>query len=434
MDASDQFGGMAGHSFMPQQSPVHPQGATHGQGPPTYPQYSATAPSTAPRSVRPPNRRLVTDILNALATPPREIRKPVWKSERRLPPIKVGTPVPRPEPEPLSPVLKRTEPPARSTRSTRNRGATLSEQPEELEALPMPMPTRTRGRSRRDRSPHSAVSSTADESRITRSQSVSTTAGVLPASDDRPSSRGNVKVEPSTPAGFVDDVSEAPQELPSGVRMTRKRRGTLHTLPQPPGKRRRQHSTADQDMDDTGTPPPKPKTVLATRNFHKLSATIMNDINSHKHASYFANLVRDKDAPGYSDIIKHPQNLKSIRTAIAAGTRAVNSAVAAMDSPSTPTSKTTAADGSTTVELDRTEDIIPPKGIVNAAQLEKEVCRMFANAVMFNPGEDGMVSDTREMFEDIDAKIQEWRGAEKESGAPGTDGEEEISFGKRRKL
>ena len=57
---------------------------------------------------------------------------------------------------------------------------------------------------------------------------------------------------------------------------------------------------------------------------------------------------------------------------------------------------------------------------------------MFANAVMFNPGEDGMVSDTREMFEDIEAKLAQWRGAEKEAGE-GDGGDEEIK-GKRRKL
>ena len=150
----------------------------------------------------------------------------------------------------------------------------------------------------------------------------------------------------------------------------------------------------------------------------------MNDINSHKHASYFANLVRDKDAPGYSEIIKQPQHLKSLRTAIAMGAKAVNAAVAAMESPSG------VSDGVTTVELERTEDLCPPKAIVNGAQLEKEVMRMFANAVMFNPGEDGMVSDTREMCEEVEAKIREWRGAEKEAG----EGEEEEGKGKRRKL
>lgn len=218
--------------------------------------------------------------------------------------------------------------------------------------------------------------------------------------------------------------------------MTRKRRGTLQSQPQPPPKRTRQQSP-DHDPEDKGTSPARPSTVVATRNFHKISATIMNDINSHKHASYFANPVRDKDAPGYAEIIRQPQNLKSIRAAINAGTKAVNAATAALDSPptsGTPTvsaPKATAVDGSTTVELERTADLLPPKAIVNGAQLEKEIMRMFANAVMFNPGEDGMVSDTREMFEDVEAKLSQWRGAEKEAG----DGEfEEESKGKRRKL
>ena len=407
---------------MPRESP------THVQRPP-YPQYSPEAPATAPKSVRPAHPRIVTDIIAALATPPRSQRRPVWKIERRPQPIKVGTPVPRPDPEPLSPVLKRNEPAARFTRSTRNRAASVAEQSTELE---LPRTTRGRGRTKRDRSPHSAVSSTADESaRMTRSHSVSTAAGALPTSDDRPGSRGNVKVEPSTPAGFVEKP-ELLHEVPSGGRMTRKRRGTLQSQPQPPPKRKRQHSPAgpsERESENLGTPPPRSNTVTATRNFHKLSATIMNDINSHKHASYFSNPVRDKDAPGYSEIIKQAQNLKSIRTSITAGTKAVNAAASTLDSPS---ATATGADGSTSVELERTVDLVPPKAIVNASQLEKEIVRMFANAVMFNPGEDGMVSDTREMFEDIDAKIQEWRGAEKDSGENEIV-EEEVK-GKRRKL
>ncbi|KAI7576771.1 hypothetical protein KC343_g22048 [Hortaea werneckii] len=168
---------------------------------------------------------------------------------------------------------------------------------------------------------------------------------------------------------------------------------------------------------------------------------MMNDIASHKHAVYFSQGVRDKDANGYSDIIKQPQHLKSIRAAITAGTRAVNAGAAAstaaatsssttphqpppsVDSPSaaaptTPSvlSASKAPDGSTTFELERSVDLLPPKAIVNAAQLEKEVYRMFANAVMFNPGEDGLVADTREMFADVERGMREWRGAESSSG------------------
>lgn len=386
---------------------------------------------------------MVSDIIAALATPPRQQqRKAVWKSEKRLPPITGGTPVPRPEIEPLSPLTSRTEPTGRATRSTRNRPSTFSEQPEETDGLSVP--ARSRARRKRERSPLSVVSSTADESaRMTRSQSVSTTAGALPPSDDRPGSRGNVKAEPSTPAAFVEDTPDTTQEPASVGRMTRKRRGTLQSH-QPPTKRKRHESSFGipehvEDYDDLGTPPPRSNTVIATRNFHKLSATLMNDINSHKHASYFANPVRDRDAPGYSEIIKQPQNLKGIRAAISAGTRAIAAAATAGESPSvaeTPGRNTYPATGEATLELERSEDVEPPKAIVNAGQLEKEVMRMFANAVMFNPGQDGLVGFTREMMEDVEAKIREWRG---EAGGNGGGGEEEeveeeSGKGKRRRM
>ncbi|KAF2862558.1 hypothetical protein K470DRAFT_255847 [Piedraia hortae CBS 480.64] len=157
------------------------------------------------------------------------------------------------------------------------------------------------------------------------------------------------------------------------------------------------------------TPTAAAPTITATRNFHKVTAAIMNDISSHKHASYFAGPVRDKDASGYSEIVKQPQHLKSIRVAITAGSRTV----AATATSTSPKSVNTRYEGATTttVDLPRTEDLLPPKAIVNSTQLEKEVYRMFANAVMFNPGDDGMVAKAREMFDDVEAKFKEWRGA-----------------------
>ena len=87
---------------------------------------------------------------------------------------------------------------------------------------------------------------------------------------------------------------------------------------------------------------------------------------------------------------------------------------------------------------------MPPRGVVNGAQLEKEVLRVLANAVMFNPGEDGMVLEAREMWEYAEAIIGDWRGAEREVGAgnvgagSGVAGEveeeEKEGRGKRRKV
>lgn len=159
----------------------------------------------------------------------------------------------------------------------------------------------------------------------------------------------------------------------------------------------------------------------------------MEDIKSHKHGGYFVNAVRDKDAPGYIDIIKVPQNLKSIRAAITAGSKTVANA-ATSTSPSA-----SGADG--TVELERSVYLIPPKAIVNAAQLEKEVMRMLANAIMFNPGEDGLVSDTREMADHVESQIRQWRGFETErekeeveEEAGGAAVEDEGRSAKRRKV
>lgn len=181
--------------------------------------------------------------------------------------------------------------------------------------------------------------------------------------------------------------------------------------------------------------------VIANRNFNRLSATIMNDIQSHKHASLFSNPVRDRDAEGYSDIIKRPQDLKSIRAAITAGNRAVNAA-STSDYFASSTSAQRDAGGS--IVLPVSEDLAPPKAIVNSGQLEKEVMRMFANAVMFNPGDDDVVQDAREMADGVEGQIAKFREVERSSGMQPTLSErqseadvveeEETSVGKRRKV
>jgi hypothetical protein len=203
---------------------------------------------------------------------------------------------------------------------------------------------------------------------------------------------------------------------------------------------------------------------------------LMNDITAHKLASLFAKPITERDAPGYHNIVYRSQDLKSIKSAISSGSRAVvaiteaNSAVpedGVSPAPTGPASK-----GVATLWIESSEDVVPPKGIVNSAQLEKEVCRMFANAVMFNPdpkrgfgpafrtrsrrkiavakrasgrdetgegegGEDdedaaeadggGFVRDTREMFEAVEKSVGEWRAAER----VGEDGRTKVKEDRR---
>lgn len=239
-----------------------------------------------------------------------------------------------------------------------------------------------------------------------------------------------VKHEPSTPMDSSDMIRPTTEGTPNQ---------TSRRLP--PGKRKR-GAREDSEMTDAEAVPLHPRQdksiVLANRNFNRLSQTITNDIQSHKHASLFSNPVRDKDAEGYSDIIRRPQDLKSIRTAITAGTRAVNAAASA--------SSETQSQGGHPVTLPVSEELVPPKAIVNPAQLEKEVMRMFANAVMFNPGDEGVVADAREMAKDVEGLLAKFREVERGGvvAAPvlsevgtrvGSELEEEDGgVGKRRKV
>lgn len=203
----------------------------------------------------------------------------------------------------------------------------------------------------------------------------------------------------------------------------------------------------------------RPNHVFGSRNFPRTSATIMNDISGHKLASMFAKPITDREAPGYKDLIFRPQDLKSIKSAIVVGSKSLVSAAdcagvasasgevgspAAQPGGGTPNAKSVGA------WVPATTDVLPPKGIVNSAQLEKELMRMFANAVMFNPdpkrgfgpafrtrggsgdGEDededreedkggkeveedegGVVKDTREMYEAVERSVADWRAAER---------------------
>jgi hypothetical protein len=193
----------------------------------------------------------------------------------------------------------------------------------------------------------------------------------------------------------------------------------------------------------------------------------MNEVTAHKHASIFAKPLTERDAPGYKELIYRPTDLKTIKSAIHAGSRAIASASSesigtpgggdAGSPPSATPSK------NTVLTLPKTADLIPPKTIVNSAQLERELMRMFANAIMFNPNpaqergfgpsfplqrdidwerlerpsttdgatdddtatvqstaplgyqkfdDGGILSDTREMFDDVEKAVREWRVAE----------------------
>lgn len=306
--------------------------------------------------------------------------------------------------EPLSPVLVPANPPAVVKKPAPPKKEVTKPEPSKVTKTPK----RPAQRKRAGSTASSVVA------RSQRSQSVATVAS-------RADDFQHVKQEVATPIGGVDDVDEAdessfthPQSTP-GISQNQT------------GKRKRDAS----NMFESRPPPSSPPThVLWTRGFPKISASALESVSGHRNASTFAAPVKEKDAPGYSSRVLRPQDLKSIRSAINAGHRAATAAAPADMNSS-----------AVNVWLPISEELVPPKGIINNAQLEKELMRMFANAIMYNPDPDagvgrrlqdkgkapsgdvlgyeidvdGVVKDTRAMFADVEKIITNMRSAERRS-------------------
>ncbi|OJD23589.1 hypothetical protein ACJ73_05053 [Blastomyces percursus] len=249
---------------------------------------------------------------------------------------------------------------------------------------------------------------------------------------------------PSTPAGISDETEVE-------LRVSRRLKAPSQAqadefVPKGRGKRKRGPSEAE----DAIQPPTRQAAqyVQCTRNFPRTCAPIMNDIASHKYASIFAKPLTERDAPGYKSLIYRPQDIKSIKSAIHQGSKAVAAATEAINTTSGENTESPGpAQGLGTTPLKsnglllrRTAELTPPKGIVNSAQLEMELVRMFANAVMFNPtsektfgpsflmqsdwasregtqvsdmDEGGIINDTLEMYDDVEKAVSSWRAAER---------------------
>ncbi|KAF8416761.1 Bromodomain-containing protein [Tirmania nivea] len=165
--------------------------------------------------------------------------------------------------------------------------------------------------------------------------------------------------------------------------------------------------------------------VIATKKFQQLSSPLLHNISAHRFANLFMAPVGERVAPGYSRLVYRPMDLKTIKAAIKNGAAAVNQLTAANAStapidppttPSTPSSTTFAQTGQGYSLHPATTAIVPPKGIVNSAQLEKELFRMFANAVMYNKSNTEIVKETVEMGKEVERWVGEFRSAERVGG------------------
>ncbi|KAK4163689.1 hypothetical protein QBC43DRAFT_319054 [Cladorrhinum sp. PSN259] len=334
--------------------------------------------------------------------------------------------VPSPAVEPLSPVLRRT-----------SISSALTEQPKKApqslaDSVETPAPKRKTGRSRTQLSSQEEISPSTQKSQPA-DESIS-----QPASDrETPKIKDEVTTPPRT-TEVADTIDESTTGRHRASRATKRKRDDLSPTPS--------HSAKAQMADvarEGSAAPGAPNVVLWTRSFNKVSGSAMEQIVHHRSANMFAQPIREKDAPGYHKVILHPQDLKSIRAAINHGNRAAAHEAAALP----------AGDRGTSLWLPRTEELVPPKSIINSGQLDRELAHMFSNAIMYNPdpyhgpgpaflketyeagdGQDGgahqenvlgykvdefgVVKDARAMFVEVEKLLSELRSAEKMTAPP----------------
>lgn len=187
-----------------------------------------------------------------------------------------------------------------------------------------------------------------------------------------------VKREDATPKPLEDAGDTTADESASGRRHFASPRNA-----RPVGKRKRQDSATSEHRTTSESrsrlsllvPAGIPTHVLWTRGFPRVSASALEQIQSHKYANMFQNKIRPKEAPGYDGIIHKAQFLRNIQKAISSGHKAAAAAAAALPDGDP---------GTSSVWLPISEDLVPPRAIINSAQLERELVHMFANAIMYN--------------------------------------------------
>ncbi|KAL8964456.1 MAG: hypothetical protein Q9183_004437 [Haloplaca sp. 2 TL-2023] len=318
--------------------------------------------------------------------------------------------------------------------------------------------------------------STASSAHQTRTRSTSVASGADELSLEPPTSAANrISIKPEPPATPARESSASlpptsAVESEGNRKSTRRRRETIRGIEMSAEntrtytKRKRADTTDALDSDirptlfiselDRQKRELSATHILASTNFPKTCNPLMNDLTAHKLASIFAKPLTEREAPGYPSLVYRPQDLKSIKQAIANGNKALHALIEQDGDEEGDEIIAVAGAGGNDARIwvRKNEDLSPPKGIVNSAQLEKEVMRVFANAVMFNPDPDrglgpaystrartkerhipvdisgeadrdedeeekeeegGVVKDAREMFEDAEEFVSKWRAAEK---------------------
>jgi len=229
----------------------------------------------------------------------------------------------------------------------------------------------------------------------------------------------------------VKDEESTPRPMPEETGDTTADESATSRRQAPIGSFSASRPTKRKRQDSDPLPPTGPPTHVSwTRGFPKVSGAALDQIGGNRHANMFANPIRERDAPGYNGVVLRPTDIQSIKKAINNGHKFATQAAVNLPGgdPGTPT-----------VLLPIGDDLVPPKGIINTAQLERELVHMFCNAIMYNPDpnrgpgrgfmrpsyatdgdgsvgykvdEFGVVKDTISMYVEVEKLLTDLRNAE----------------------
>ncbi|KAG5356827.1 Bromodomain-containing protein 1 [Yarrowia sp. C11] len=107
----------------------------------------------------------------------------------------------------------------------------------------------------------------------------------------------------------------------------------------------------------------------ANRKFQNVAGNLLSNISSNKSASFFTHPVNPNSAPNYYELIFSPTDIRTIKAQVKDGR------------------------------------------ISSTSELEREVAKMFANAIMYNPWDSDVNVWAREMQQETDALLTLFRGA-----------------------
>ncbi|KAK9469423.1 hypothetical protein V1512DRAFT_200739 [Lipomyces arxii] len=162
--------------------------------------------------------------------------------------------------------------------------------------------------------------------------------------------------------------------------------------------RKRRYSTANiessprlEDRSSPATPVGSSTAArISNKKFQALVAPLLSNISSNRSASFFTSPVNENDAPDYYYLILQPTDLRTIKAMVKDGR------------------------------------------IQNSTELEREIMKMFANAVMYNRWDSDMSDWSREMQRETETLISVFKGAERR-GQNGSGTASQPSDSKRRK-